>query len=129
MRISLVDQQAQYRTIKPEISTTIEDALEGIQLFLGPQSQAFEYEFAQYCRCRYRVGLSTRTDALTLALRACDSSIGDEVITVANTFIATVEAIALAGAPPIFVDVDPETYTMDWRQQANHYAPLAGARK
>jgi len=93
----------------------IENVLENMQLFLGPQSRAFEHEFAQYCGCAYGVGLSTGTDALTLALRACEIGPGHEVITVSNTFIATVEAIALVGATPVFVDVDPETYTMDWR--------------
>ena len=116
MQIPLVDLQAQYRSIKQEIMAAIEGVLEGMQLFLGPQSQAFENEFAQYCGCRYGVGVSTGTDALALALRACDIGPGDEVITVANTFIATVEAIALVGATPVFVDIEPETYTMDWRQ-------------
>jgi dTDP-4-amino-4,6-dideoxygalactose transaminase len=116
MLIPLVDLHAQYQSIKPEIMAAIEDVLESMQLFLGPQSQAFEHEFAQYCGCQYGVGLSTGTDALTLALRACNIGPGDEVITAANTFIATVEAIALVGATPVFADVDPETYTMDWRQ-------------
>ena len=116
MQIPLVDLQAQYRSIKQEIMAAIEGVFEGMQLFLGPQSQAFENEFAQYCGCRYGVGVSTGTDALALALRACDIGPGDEVITVANTFIATVEAIALVGATPVFVDIEPETYTMDWRQ-------------
>ena len=116
MQIPLVDLQAQYQSIKQEIMAAIEGVLEGMQLFLGPHSQAFENEFAQYCGCRYGVGVSTGTDALALALRACDIGNGDEVITVANTFIATVEAIALVGATPIFVDIDPDTYTMDWRQ-------------
>jgi len=116
MLIPLVDLHAQYQSIKPEIMAAIEDVLESMQLFLGPQSQAFEHEFARYCGCRYGVALSTGTDALALALRACKIGPGDEVITVANTFIATVEAIALVGATPVFVDIDPETYTMDWRQ-------------
>jgi dTDP-4-amino-4,6-dideoxygalactose transaminase len=73
-------------------------------------------EFAQYCGCEYGIGVSTGTDALTLALRACDIGNGDEVVTVANPFIATVEAVALVGATPVFVDIDPETYTLDWRQ-------------
>ena len=116
MQIPLVDLQAQYQSIKQEITAAIEGVLQNMQLFLGPQSQAFEDEFAQYCGCRYGIGLSTGTDALALALRACDIGQGDEVITVANTFIATVEAIALSGARPVFVDIDPDTYTMDWRQ-------------
>lgn len=116
LQIPLVDLHAQYRTIKHEIAAAFEDVLENMQLFLGPQVQEFEKEFAAYCGCRYGVGLSSGTDALVLALRACDIGPGDEVITVANTFIATVEAIALVGATPVFIDVDPDTYTMDWRQ-------------
>ena len=116
MQIPLVDLQAQYQSIKQEITAAIDGVLQNMQLFLGPQSQAFENEFAQYCGCRYGIGLSTGTDALVLALRACGVGQGDEVITVANTFIATVEAIALSGARPVFVDIDPDTYTMDWRQ-------------
>jgi dTDP-4-amino-4,6-dideoxygalactose transaminase len=116
MRIPLVDLQAQYHTIKHEVMATFEDVLEGMQLFLGPQSQAFEQEFAAYCGCQYGIGVSSGTDALALALRACGIGPGDEVITVANTFIATVEAIALVGATPVFVDIDADTYTMDWRQ-------------
>jgi dTDP-4-amino-4,6-dideoxygalactose transaminase len=116
MHIPLVDLQAQYQPIKREILSAIEGVLENMQLFLGPQSQAFEHEFAEFCGCQYGVGLSSGTDALTLALRACNIEAGDEVITVANTFIATVEAIALVGASPVFVDIDPHTYTMDWRK-------------
>ena len=116
MQIPLVDLQAQFQSIKPKIMATIEDVLENMHLFLGPQSQAFESEFAQYCGCHYGIGLSSGTDALVLALRACEVGRGDEVITVANTFIATVEAIAIVGATPVFVDIDPDTYTMDWRQ-------------
>jgi dTDP-4-amino-4,6-dideoxygalactose transaminase len=116
MQIPLVDLQAQYRAIKHEIAGAIENVLETMQLFLGPQTEAFEHEFATYCGCHYGIGAASGTDALALALRACNIGRGDEVITVANTFIATVEAIALVGATPVFVDIDPETYTMDWRQ-------------
>jgi dTDP-4-amino-4,6-dideoxygalactose transaminase len=127
MHIPLVDLQAQYRSIRPEIMVAIEGVLENMQLFLGPQSQMFEHEFAQYCGCHFGVGLSTGTDALILALRACDIGPGDEVITVANTFIATVEAIAQVGATPVFVDIDPVTYTMDWRQLGQVLTPRARA--
>src|SRR6266487_2750687 len=113
MQIPLVDLRAQFQSIRQEIMAGIEDVLERMHLFLGPQSQAFEHEFAQYCGCQYGVGLSSGTDALALALRACDIGQGDEIITVANTFIATGEAITMAGATPVFVDVDPDTYTMD----------------
>lgn len=114
--IPLVDLQAQFRSIKHEVMPAIEHVLEDMQLFLGPQSRKFEQDFARYCGCDYGIGLSNGTDALALALRACQVGPGDEVITVSHTFIATVEAIALVGATPVFVDIDPQTYTMDWRQ-------------
>lgn len=116
MQIPLVDLRAQYQTIRDEVLLAFEEVLDNMQLFLGPQARAFEHEFAAYCTCEYGIGVSSGTDALTLALRACDIGPGDEVITVANTFIATVEAIAQVGATPVFVDIDPVTYTMDWRQ-------------
>ena len=72
MHIPLVDLQAQFQSIKPQVMVEIESVLESMQLFLGPQSQAFENEFAQYCGTKYGVGLSSGTDALTLALRACE---------------------------------------------------------
>src|SRR5437016_13331172 len=127
MQIPLVDLQAQYRTIKQEVISAIEETLESMQLFLGPHTQAFERDFATYCDCHYGVGVATGTDALALALRACDIGDGDEVITVANTFIATVEAIALVGATPVFVDIDPETYTMDWTQLSRVLTPRTRA--
>lgn len=116
MQIPLVDLQAQYATIKSEVLAAVEDVLEDMQLFLGPQTHHFEEEFATLCGTRYGVGVSSGTEALVLALRACQVGPGDEVITVANSFIATVEAIALVGARPIFVDIEPESYMMDWRQ-------------
>ncbi|MDQ2714716.1 MAG: aminotransferase class I/II-fold pyridoxal phosphate-dependent enzyme, partial [Chloroflexota bacterium] len=117
--IPLVDLRMQYQTMKHEVMAAIEGVLEDMQLFLGPQAQAFEREFAAYCECQHGVGLSNGTDALMLALRACDIGPGDEVITVANTFIATVEAIALVGATPVFVDCDPTTYTLDcWQLES-----------
>src|SRR5713101_5083535 len=116
MKVPLVDLRAQYLTLKAEIMAAFEGILDSMQLFLGPWQRAFERDFAAYADCQYGVSASNGTDALYLALRACDVGPGDEVITVANTFIATVEAIALVGAIPILVDVDPDTYTLDWRQ-------------
>ncbi len=116
MHIPLVDLKVQYQTIRREVIAAVEDVLENMQLFLGPMSEAFEHEFAAYCGCQFGVGLSSGTDALVLALRACGIGPGDEVITVANTFIATIEAIAQVGATPVFVDINPDTYTLDWQQ-------------
>jgi len=116
MDIPLVDLHAQYQTIKSEVLAAIEGVLESMQLFLGPQTQGFEEDFAAFCSARYGVGVGSGTEALTLALRACQIGPGDEVITVSHSFIATVEAIALVGARPVFVDIDPATYTMDCTQ-------------
>lgn len=123
LHIPLVDLRAQYQALKPEIMAAFEEILEGMQLFLGPKLQAFEHEFASYCGCQFGIGVSSGTDALALALRACDIGPGDEVITVSNTFIATIEAIAMVGATPVFVDIDPETYLMDWRQLEHVLTP------
>src|SRR5690349_11775654 len=127
MAIPLVDLHAQYQTIRDEILPAIEDVFEHMQLFLGPQSRAFEADFAAFCGCRYGVGLASGTDALALALRACDIGPGNEVITVSNTFIATAEAIAMVGATPVFVDIDPETYLMDWSQLSAALTPRTRA--
>jgi dTDP-4-amino-4,6-dideoxygalactose transaminase len=80
---------------------------------LGPRLEQFEKHFAAFCEAAEAVGVDSGTQALHLALRAEGIGAGDEVITVPNTFIATVEAIAYTGATPVFVDVDPETWLMD----------------
>ncbi len=116
LRVPLVDLRVQYHALKSEIMVAFEEVLDSMQLFLGPRVLAFEQSFAAYCECTEGIGVSSGTDALALALRACEIGPGDEVITVSNTFIATVEAIAMVGATPLFVDIDPETYLMDWRQ-------------
>ncbi|HLV97934.1 MAG TPA: DegT/DnrJ/EryC1/StrS family aminotransferase [Ktedonobacterales bacterium] len=111
--IKLVDLQRQYQTIRSEVLKAVDGSLCGMELFLGPQVRAFEREFADYCGAAEAIGVGSGTDALYLGLRACGIGADDEVITVANTFIATVEAITMAGARPVFVDVDPATGTMD----------------
>lgn len=111
--IKLVDLQGQFEQLQDEVMNKIRGVLDGMQLHLGENTYCLEKEFGSFCQTRYAVGVGSGTDALHLALRACDVGPGDEVITVPNTFIATAEAIALAGAKPVFVDVDPETFTMD----------------
>ena len=98
---------------KMRSSRGMEQALEGMHLFLGENVQAFEKEFAQFCGVRHGIGVSDGTTALHIILRAMGIGPGDEVITVSHTFIATAEAIVLAGARPVFVDIDPDTYLMD----------------
>lgn len=113
MRVPLVDLRAQFATIRDPVIAEISDALDGMDLMLGPNVRAFETEFATYCHTANAVGVGSGTDALYLALRACGIGPGDEVITVANTFFATIEAILMVGAVPVYVDVDPQTYTLD----------------
>jgi dTDP-4-amino-4,6-dideoxygalactose transaminase len=116
MHIPLVDLVAQFRAIKVETMHAIEDVLDSMHLFLGPNNAAFEHEFADYCGARDCVTVGNGTDALHLALRAAGVGPGDEVITVSHTFFATAEAILLAGATPVFVDIEPETYLIDVAQ-------------
>lgn len=116
MHIPLVDLKKQYQGIKDQVLAEIGQALDGMQLFLGKNVQAFESEFATYCGAEFGVGVGSGTDALHLALRACGVGPGDEVITVSHTFFATVEAIVLAGARPILVDIDPRSYNIDPQQ-------------
>src|SRR5437870_7141720 len=113
MQVPFVDLKAQYRAIKDDVLAALSDALDGMELFLGPNVRAFEAEFAAYCRTPHAVGVGSGTDALYLALKACGVGPGDEVITVPYTFFATAEAIRMLDAIPVFVDVDPETYTLD----------------
>jgi dTDP-4-amino-4,6-dideoxygalactose transaminase len=113
MTIPLVDLKKQYAPLKEEILTGIGKVLDGMQLFLGENMRAFEKEFADFCGVKHGIGVSDGTAALHIILRAMGIEPGDEVITVSHTFIATVEAIVLAGGTPVFVDVDPHTLLMD----------------
>jgi dTDP-4-amino-4,6-dideoxygalactose transaminase len=113
MQVPLVDLHAQYQTQKAEIMAAIEEVMENTRLYQSPRVERFEHAFAKYCSCEYGVGVSSGTDAIVLALHACGIGPGDEVITVSNTCLATVRAIALVGASPVFVDIDPQTYTLD----------------
>ncbi|OGO29100.1 MAG: erythromycin biosynthesis sensory transduction protein eryC1 [Chloroflexi bacterium RBG_16_54_18] len=114
--IPMVDLRAQYEPLEAEIQSAWRDSLASMRLFLGPNVQAFEQEFAAYCGVEQAIGVGDGTSALHLALRACGVGPGDEVITVSHTFIATVEAIIQTGAVPVFVDIDENSYTMDVSQ-------------
>ncbi|MGH9632806.1 MAG: DegT/DnrJ/EryC1/StrS family aminotransferase [Bryobacteraceae bacterium] len=113
MNVPLVDLTSQYAGIKDEILSAVADVLESGQFVLGKQVAAFEEEFAEFCGVRCGIAVNSGTSALHLALLAAGIGPGDEVITVPCTFVATVAAILYAGAKPVFVDVDPVTYTMD----------------
>ncbi len=111
--IPLVDLKAQYASLRPEIDRALQGVLDATSFILGPEVGRFEEAFAAYCGAAHCVGLSSGTAALELALRALGIGQGDEVVTVAHTFIATAEAISAVGATPLFVDIDPATFCMD----------------
>jgi dTDP-4-amino-4,6-dideoxygalactose transaminase len=112
-QIPLVDLRASYLPIRDELLAAFDRVLGGMELLLGPEQRAFEEAFASYCGTRHAVAVSSGTDALLAALLACGVGTGDEVICPANSFFATVEAVIHAGATPVFVDVDPNTLTLD----------------
>lgn len=111
--IPFVDLKTQYQRIKPEIHAAIEQALEQAHFVLGPEVEAFEWQFAQYTHTKHAIAVNSGTSALHLALLAIGVEAGDEVITTPFTFVATASAIDYTGAKPVFVDIEPLTYTID----------------
>lgn len=111
--IPFVDLEAQYRTIALELESAVLGALRRCTYALGQPVAEFEQDFARFCGTRHAVAVNSGTSALHLALLAAGIGPGDEVITVPATFVATVAAILYCGATPVFVDIDPETWTMD----------------
>ncbi|MCO5135849.1 MAG: DegT/DnrJ/EryC1/StrS family aminotransferase, partial [Phyllobacteriaceae bacterium] len=105
--------QAQYLAHKPEIDAAIHAVLESGWYVLGREEEAFEQEFAAYVGVGHAVGVGSGTEALHLALKACDIGAGDEVITVSHTAVATVAAIELTGAMPVLADIEDTHCTLD----------------
>ena len=113
VNVPFVDLKTQYESIKPEIDAAISDVISQTAFVGGPFLASFEKAFANFCNVRNCIGVANGTDALYLAVRALGIGPGDEVITVANSFIATSEAITAAGAKVVFVDINPATYNID----------------
>lgn len=113
MRIPLLDLKEQYKQFREEALKKIETIMSNQDFILGKEVDALEREIAEYCHTKYAIGVASGTDALVLSLKAMGIGPGDEVITTPFTFMATAEAIALIGAKPVFIDIDPETYNMD----------------
>src|ERR1700733_3488963 len=112
IQITFVDLQAQYKTIAKEINAAIQGVLDRSDYVLGEEVRLFEEEFAKFIGTTEAIGVGSGLDALELALRAYGIGPGDDVITAANTYIATVLAIIAAGARPVLVDMDPSTYNI-----------------
>jgi dTDP-4-amino-4,6-dideoxygalactose transaminase len=125
--IPFLDLKAQYRTIKSDIDAAVHKILDSGQYVLGEEVELFEREFAAFHAADHGVAVNTGTSALHLALLAAGVGDGDEVITVPFTFVATVAAIRYTGARPVFVDIDPVSFTMDVTQIESKITPRTKA--
>lgn len=127
MRVPFVDLKVQYEAIREELEREFQKVFEKTAFIMGPALAEFEEAFARYCRVKHAIGVANGTDALLLALKALGIGPGDEVITAVNTFIATAEAIVHAGATPVFVDCDPQTYNINVKQLEAKITPRTKA--
>ena len=119
--------RASYLRLRNEIDNAIDRVLERGTYILGEEVAAFEREFASYIGVGFGIGVGSGTEALHLALLTCGIGEGDEVVTVSHTAVATAAAIELAGAKPVFVDVDPQTFTLDPQQLESVITPRTRA--
>ncbi|HVG76953.1 MAG: DegT/DnrJ/EryC1/StrS family aminotransferase [Candidatus Rokuibacteriota bacterium] len=111
--IPFLDLTRQHRILQRELMDAVERVLASSRFVLGPEGEALETELAALARVRHGIGLGSGTDALRLALTAVGVGPGDEVITPAFSFVASASTIVMAGAQPVFVDIDPVTYALD----------------
>lgn len=113
MNIPFGDLKRQYAAQKTEIGHAIQSVLDKGWFVLGEYGHHFENNFANYCNAKQGIGVGSGTDALHLGLKACGIRTNDEVITVAHTATPTASGISLSGAKPVFIDIDPQSYTID----------------
>src|SRR3982750_3345361 len=113
MPVPFIDLNQQYLGLRDEVLSAVDRVFHSTQFVLGKEAAAFEEEFAAYCGAQHGIAVNSGTSALHLALLAGGIGPGDEVITVPFTFVATTAAIVYTGARPVFVDIDPVSYTMD----------------
>jgi dTDP-4-amino-4,6-dideoxygalactose transaminase len=125
--IPLVDLVIQYRTVQAEIDAAVQRVLQSGHFILGEEVSALEQEVAAFLEVQFAVGVASGTDALLIALRAYGIRPGDEVLLPAYTFFASASTILLAGAKPVFVDIDPRTFCMDPNQVEDHISPRTRA--
>jgi dTDP-4-amino-4,6-dideoxygalactose transaminase len=119
--------KAQYLAYRAQIDAAIQRVLESGYYILGTEVKAFESEFAAYATAKHCVAVGSGTDALHVAIRALGIGPGDEVITTAHTAVATISAIELAGATPVFADIDPRYFTLDTAAVARMISPATKA--
>jgi dTDP-4-amino-4,6-dideoxygalactose transaminase len=127
MKVPFVDLHAQHAAVRAEIERAVSGLLDRGDFILGAEVERFEADYAAFIGVTHAIGVGTGLAAIEIALRGFGIGPGDEVITPANTFVATVLAILAAGATPVFVDVDPATYTIDPRAIAAAVTPRTRA--
>jgi dTDP-4-amino-4,6-dideoxygalactose transaminase len=125
--VPFLDLKAQNRSVWAELRQALDGVMDNAQFILGPAVDRFEGHFAEYLGVRHCVGLNNGTSALHLALLACGVGPGDEVITTPHSWISTTWAISYVGARPVFVDIDPTTYTLDPRLAEKAVTPRTKA--
>jgi dTDP-4-amino-4,6-dideoxygalactose transaminase len=113
MKVPFMDIKGLHEPIADEIQAAIKDVIKSCAFAGGPFVETFEQQFAEFCQCKFAIGVGSGTEALWMALLALGIGEGDEVITAPNTFIATAEAISFCGAKPVFVDIDEHSYTIN----------------
>jgi len=120
MKVPFMDLKRQYLSIKEEIDGAIQNTIDSCAFVSGSKVKKFEKDFAAYCGVEHAIGVSSGTSALYVALRALGIGQGDIMITVPYTFVATVEAITMTGARPIFIDVDEKSYNISITEVKNY---------
>jgi dTDP-4-amino-4,6-dideoxygalactose transaminase len=127
MKLQMVDVVGQYQTIKAEVDAAVHRVLDSGQFIQGKEVGELECGIAGYLGVQYAVGCASGTDALQVAMMALGIGPGDEVISTPFTFVATAETIALIGATPVYVDIDPRTYNIDPAQIERAITPRTKA--
>lgn len=126
-KIQMVDLVTQYAEIKSDVNNAILNVIENAQFINGPEVQSFQSEFEKYLDVKHVIPVANGTDALQIALMALGLKPGDEVITPSYTYIATTEVMALLGLQPVFVDVDPDTFCINFNQIEEAITPKTKA--
>ncbi len=127
MKIQMVDLIGQYKKIKDEIDASIQAVIDNATFINGPAVQEFATKLAEYNNCNYAIPCANGTDALQIAMMSLGLKPGDEVLVPVHTYVATAEAIALLKLEPIFVDVDPDLFTIDIKQIESKITPKTKA--
>src|SRR5881275_1771757 len=120
MAVPLLDLKLQYATLRDEVLRVTDEVYSSQMFILGKRVDAFEADFAAYCRSKHAVGVSSGTDALLIALMVLGVGPGDEVIVPAYSFFATAGVVARLGATPVFVDIDLTDYNIDVTEIEKH---------